>query len=87
MLVLQSELMLVLQSFYFIKIPITGQIQRSSIYAERFKPGEQSYPPFAYLPFGEGPHTVHSCTGKRLALLKAKMALVSILKDFSSGEL
>ena len=46
---------------------------------ERFNPNnEQSYPTFAYLPFGEGPR---NCIGKRLALLEAKMTLIAVLKD------
>lgn len=46
---------------------------------DRFKPDTQSYPPFTYLPFGEGPR---NCIGKRLALLEAKMALISVLREF-----
>ena len=46
---------------------------------ERFNPNnEQSYPTFAYLPFGEGPR---NCIGKRLALMNVKMTLITILKD------
>ena len=45
---------------------------------ERFNPNnEQSYPTFAYIPFGEGPRV---CVGKRMVLLEIKMALITIFR-------
>ena len=45
---------------------------------ERFNPNnEQSYPAFAYIPFGEGPRV---CVGKRMVLLEIKMLLITIFR-------
>ncbi|XP_023219437.1 cytochrome P450 3A2-like isoform X2 [Centruroides sculpturatus] len=47
---------------------------------ERFMPeNKSSIPPYAYLPFGEGPR---NCIGMRFALMVLKMCLVHILHDF-----
>ena len=45
---------------------------------ERFNPNnEQSYPTFAYIPFGEGPR---ACIGKRMVLLEVKIVLITIFR-------
>ena len=47
---------------------------------ERFNPNnEQSYPTFAYIPFGEGPRV---CIGKRMVMLEMKMLLITIFRKF-----
>ena len=46
---------------------------------ERFNPNkEQTYPTYAFLPFGEGPRY---CLGKRYGLLQLKMVIISVYKD------
>lgn len=45
---------------------------------ERFL-GSSTFPKFAYIPFGSGPR---NCIAKSLALLKMKMALLHIIRNF-----
>ena len=77
---------LIIEKGYDVIIPIS-LLHRSPKYwpnpdkfdPERFNPNnKQPYPTFAFIPFGEGPR---HCIGKRLALIKAKMTLVAILKE------
>ncbi|XP_044731389.1 cytochrome P450 6k1-like [Chrysoperla carnea] len=47
---------------------------------ERFNDENKSkFPPFAYIPFGEGPR---NCVGARFGMVATKVGLVHILKDF-----
>lgn len=78
---------LVLKTGTIVIIPIYA-IQRDAEYyenpnefiPERFEPDcVAKRPPFAYLPFGEGPRL---CIGKRFGILQAKIALILLLKNF-----
>ncbi|HVO70852.1 MAG TPA: cytochrome P450 [Aggregatilineaceae bacterium] len=47
---------------------------------ERFAPGEQSLPRFAYFPFGGGPHI---CIGQSFAMLEAVLILATIAQRYT----
>ncbi|XP_016942923.3 probable cytochrome P450 6a13 [Drosophila suzukii] len=78
---------LVLESGTKIIIPVHSIHHDPELYPDpekfdpsRFEPEEvKARPPFAYLPFGDGPR---NCIGDRFGKLQVKVALVYLLKDF-----